>query len=113
MSKNSTKRLTVTLEYYIIKIAEEKAKVMFKGNINNYINRLICSNNKHEVRKAVKIIEQEQEKKKPLAVPETVKTAMFNNVCNYCNQTIYQGDEICKAEDYESYIHRKCCKESE
>ncbi len=113
MSKNSTKRLTITLDDYIIKIAEAKAKIMFKGNMDNYINWLICSNNKQDVRKAVKIIEADKEKKKPIAVPETLKTAMFNNVCDYCNQPIYQGDEICKAEDYENYIHKRCCRRIE
>ncbi|QGU94459.1 hypothetical protein GOM49_04500 [Clostridium bovifaecis] len=110
MGVNNVKRLTVTLDDYIIKIAEEKAKIMFKGNMDNYINWLICSNNKQEVKKIVKTIEEKQEKKKPLEVPETFKTAMFNNVCDYCKQPIYQGDEICKAEGYDSYIHRKCCR---
>ena len=45
--------------------------------------------------------------------PGTDKTAMYNNVCDYCKEPIYQGDEICKAEGYENYIHKKCCKTKE
>ena len=86
---------------------------MFKGNMDNYINWLICSNNKQAVTKAVKQLEIKLEGKKPVAIPDTKKTAMYNNVCEYCKEPIYQGDEICKAESYESYIHRRCCKRVE
>lgn len=113
MGKNCIKRLTVTLDEYIIKIAEEKAKTMFKGNVDNYINWLICSNNKFEVKKAVKDLEKQLEEQKPEAIPETLKTAMYNNECDFCKQPIYQGDEICRAEGYANYIHRKCCRRSE
>lgn len=113
MGKNYAKRLTVTLDDYIIKIAEEKAKILFKGNIDNYINWLIWSDDKQEVKKAFKKIEKKQEEKKPVAIPETIKIAMYNNVCDFCKGPIYQGDEICKAEGYENYIHRKCCKKIE
>lgn len=113
MGKNCAKRLTLNLDDYVIRIAEEKAKVMFKGNIDNYINWLICSNNKLEVKKAVKEIERKLEEKKPAAVPETQKTAMYNNECDFCKEPIYQGDEICKAEGYENYIHLKCTKSAE
>lgn len=107
---DSIKRLTVNLDDYVMKIAEEKAKVMFKGNMDNYINWLICSNNRNEVRKIVSEKEKELEEKKPRKVPDTQKTAMYNNVCDFCKQPIYQGEEISKAEDYENYIHLKCCK---
>lgn len=113
MGGNCTKRLTVTLDDYIIKIAEEKAKILFKGNMDNYINWLICSNNQQAVKRAVKEIEKKCDKKKPTAIPDTLKTAMYNNVCDFCKQPIYQGDEICKAEGYENYIHNKCCKQVE
>lgn len=110
MGANSIKRLTVNLDDYVIKIAEEKAKVMFKGNVDNYIHWLISSNNKQQVKKVVKDMEKKLEEKKPAAIPNTSKTAMYNNVCDFCKQPIYQGEEICKAEGYENYIHRKCCK---
>lgn len=110
MGVNNIKRMTVNLEEYVIKIAEEKASVMFKGNMDNYINWLICNNNKSEVKKAVKEKEKELEERKPAAVPDTQKTAMYNNVCDFCNQPIYQGEEISKAEGYENYIHLRCCK---
>lgn len=110
MGVKSDKRLTVTLEDYVIKIAEAKAKIMFKGNIDNYINWLICTNNKHEIKKAVRQLEMEKDEKKPISIPDTMKTAMYNNICDFCKEPIYQGDEICKAEGYDNYIHRKCCK---
>lgn len=110
MGVKSEKRLTVTLDDYVIKIAEAKAKIMFKGNIDNYINWLICTNNKLEVKKAVRQLEMKRDEKKPVAILETLKTAMYNNICDYCKEAIYQGDEICKAEGYENYIHRRCCK---
>jgi hypothetical protein len=110
MGVKNVKRLTVTLDDYVVKIAEDKAKVMFKGNMDNYINWLICTNNKHEVKKAVKHLENKLEEKKPLAIPDTNKTAMYNNTCDFCKEPIYQGDEICKAEGFESYIHKRCCK---
>jgi hypothetical protein len=113
MGAKNAKRLTVTLDDYVVKIAEEKAKVMFKGNIDNYINWLICTNNKHEIKKAVKLLEKKEEDRKPVAVKDTKKTAMYNNTCDYCKEPIYQGDEICKAEGYENYIHSKCCKKVE
>jgi hypothetical protein len=113
MGVKNIKRLTVTLDDYVIKVAEEKAKLMFKGNIDNYINWLICSNNKHEIRKAAKQLESKLEEKKPLAIPDTKKTAMYNNTCDFCDDPIYQGDEICKAEGYANYIHRSCCKKVE
>lgn len=113
MGIRNAKRLTVTLDDYVIKVAEEKAKVMFKGNMDNYINWLICSNNKHEIKKAVDKFERNQEEKKPIAVPDTKKTAMYNNTCDFCKEPIYQGDEICKAESFENYIHCRCCKKGE
>lgn len=113
MRKSCAKRLTLTLDDYVIKITEQKAKIMFKGNIDNYINWLICSNNKQEVKKAVREIDEKLEKKKPAAIPETLKTAMYNNICDFCKEPIYQGDEICKAEGYENYIHLKCSKKTE
>jgi hypothetical protein len=113
MGKDYSKRLTLTLDDYVIRIAEEKAKVMFKGNLDNYINWLICSNNQQEVKKAIKEIERKLEEKKPLAIPETLKTAMYNNTCDYCKELINQGDEICKAEGFDSYIHRKCTRKVE
>lgn len=112
-AKPKTKRLTVTLDDYVIEAAQQKADVMFKGNLDYYINWLICSNNKQEIKKKVKDIQKGQEKNKPKAIPDTEKTAMYNNTCDYCNQPIYQGDEICKAEGYENYIHKKCCKTKE
>jgi hypothetical protein len=108
MEENNSKRLTITLDEYVIRIAEEKAKLMFKGDINNYINWLICSNNKFEIRKVVDDIEKKLNMKKPFLVSGTKKTAMYNNTCDFCNKPIYQGDEICKAEGFENYIHIKC-----
>jgi|GEM_PF-1732147 len=113
MGDKNVKRLTVTLDDYVVKIAEEKAKVMFKGNMDNYINWLICTNNKHEIKKVVKQLEMNQEENKPIPIPDTRKTAMYNNLCDFCKEPIYQGDEICKAEGYDNYIHRKCCKKEE
>lgn len=110
MSKATFKRLTVNLEDYVIEIAQKKAKAMFSGDLENYINWLICSNNKQEVMKKVKLIDEDLEKKKPQAITDTVKTAMYNSVCDFCNGPIYQGVEICKAEGYENYIHKDCCK---
>ena len=52
------KRLTINLEDYILEIAEEKSKIMFKGKIEDYIHWLICSNNKYEVKKKIKEIEK-------------------------------------------------------
>lgn len=110
MGKATCKRLTVNLEDYVILVAQQKANIMFKGNLDYYINWLICSNNKQEVKKKIKIIGEYLYEKKPLAILDTVKTAMYNNVCDFCKGPIYQGDEICKAEGYENYIHKKCCK---
>ena len=86
---------------------------MFKGNIDYYVNWLICNNNKQAIKKKVKSLEKEKEKKKPTVIPDPDKTAMYNNVCDYCKEPIYQGDEIFKAEGYENYIHKKCCKTKE
>lgn len=105
-----TKRLTVNLDDYVIEIAKQKAQIMFKGSLDYYINWLICSNNKQEIKKKVKSQEKEIEKKKPLALPDTDKIAIYNNICNFCNEPIFPGDEICKAEGYENYIHKKCSK---
>lgn len=113
MGKNYIKRLTITLDDHIMKIAEEKAKILFKGNMDNYINWLICSNNKQEIKKVIKRREREEGEKKPIAIPDTLKTAMYNSTCDYCKEPIYQGDEICKAEGYANYIHKKCCRKGE
>lgn len=113
MEVKNIKRLTITLDDYVLKVAEEKAKMMFKGNLDNYINWLICSNNKHEIRKVAKQLESKLEEKKPLAIPDTRKTAMYNNTCDFCNESIYQGDEISRAEGYSNYIHSGCCKKVE
>lgn len=110
MGKAESKRLTVNLDEYVIEIAQKKANIMFKGNLDYYINWLICSNNKQEIKKRVKFKEEALDKKKPQAIADTLKTAMFNNVCDFCNGPIYQGEEICKAEGYENYIHKKCCR---
>lgn len=104
------KRLTINLEDYILDIAEEKAKIMFKGKIDDYIHWLICNNNKYEVKKKIKEIEKLLEEQKLTAIPETYKTAMYNNICEYCGEAINQGDEICRAEGYKNYIHKKHCK---
>lgn len=113
MGENRNKRLTVTLDDYVIKIAEEKAKLMFKGDINNYINWLICSNNKQEVKKIVEELDKKLSMKKPVLITGSEKNAMYNNVCAFCNKPIYQGDEICKAEGYDNYIHKKCSRKNE
>lgn len=110
MEKVSSKRLIVNLEEYVVEVAQEKANIMFKGDLDCYINWLICSNNKHEIKKKVKLIDEVLEAKKPEPIPDTVKTAMYNNVCDFCKEPIYQGEEICQAEGYEHYIHKKCCK---
>lgn len=107
------KRITISLDDYVIEIAEQKSKAMFKGDMDNYINWLICNNNKHAVEKKIRALEKRQEEKKPSAILDSVKTAMYNNVCEYCNEDIYQGDEICRAEGYDNYIHKKCCKSEE
>ncbi|MDW8802474.1 hypothetical protein P8V03_15095 [Clostridium sp. A1-XYC3] len=109
-SKFETKRLTVTLDDYVIEAAQKKAQIMFKGNLDYYINWLICNNNKQEIKKKIRGIQKAEERKKPTAIQNTEKTAMYNNTCVFCKQTIYQGDEICKAEGYENYIHKKCCR---
>lgn len=108
-----TKLLSVNLDDYVIKIARQKARVMFRGNLDYYINWLICNNNKQETKKIVNAIEKEKEKRKPVPIPNTDKTAMYNNVCDYCKKSIYQGEEICKAEGYEKYIHKRCCRNLE
>jgi hypothetical protein len=109
MDKVTSKRLTVNLEDYVIELAQQKANLMFKGNLDYYINWLICSNNRQEVKKKVKLIDEALEKRKPKAILDTVKIAMYNNECDFCKGSIYQGDEICKAEGYENYIHKRCC----
>lgn len=48
-----------------------------------------------------------EENNKPKAILDTGKAAMCNNTCDYCDQPIYQGAEICKAEGYENYIYKK------
>ena len=110
MDKATSKRLTVNLDDYVIELALQKANIMFKGNMDYYINWLICSNNKQGVMKKVKLKDEELEKRKPQAIPDTVKIAMYNNACDFCKGPIYQGVEICKAEEYENYIHKNCCK---
>lgn len=111
--KLKTKRLTVNLDDYVIDAAKQKAEAMFRGNLDNYINWLICSNNRQVIKKKIKELDQEAEKKKPKAISDTDKTAMYNNICDYCSEPIYQGDEICKAEGYENYIHKNCCRKEE
>jgi hypothetical protein len=103
-------RLTINLEDYVVKIAEQKAKYMFNADISSYINWLIRSNNKREIRKKVLEIEASLEEIKPDMSPNTSKIAMYDNLCKFCNKEIYAGDEICRAEGYENYIHKKCCK---
>jgi len=110
MGKTASKRLSVNLEDYVLEVAQQKANIMFKGDIDYYVNWLICSNNKREVKKKIKLINEALEEKRPKAIPDSVKTAMYNNVCDFCKEPIYQGDEICKAEGYGSYIHKRCCK---
>lgn len=110
MDKATSKKLTVNLDEYVIELAIQKANIMFKGNMDYYLNWLICSNNKLEAKKKVKLKDEDLEKSKPRAISDTVKTAMYNNVCDFCKGSIYQGDEICRAEGYENYIHKKCCK---
>lgn len=107
---NNSRKLTINLDNHIMEIAEQKAKVKFKGNIENYINWLICTNNESEVKKKVEELEKNQEKDKAVAIPDTVIVARYKNVCDYCKEVIYQGEEICKAEFYEYYIHKRCCK---
>lgn len=110
MDNATFKRLTVNLDDYVMELALQKADIMFKGNMDYYINWLICSNNKQEVKRKVKLKDEDLEKRKPQAINDTVKTAMYNNACDFCKRPIYQGVEICKAEGYENYIHKSCCK---
>ena len=48
-----TKRLTVNLDDYVIEIAKQKAQIMFKGNLDYYVNWLICNNNRKEIKKKI------------------------------------------------------------
>lgn len=107
---SKTSRITITLEDYVIAVAEQKAKYMFNSDISAYINWLIRSNNKREIRKKVLEIERTLEAAKPLMIQGTQKIAMYDNTCKFCNHEIYPGEEICKAEGFENYIHKKCCK---
>ena len=53
-----TKRLTVNLDDYVIEIAKQKAQIMFKGNLDYYVNWLICNNNRKEIKKKIKTQEK-------------------------------------------------------
>lgn len=95
-----------------MEVAEQKAKYMFNADISAYISWLIRSNNIREIKKKVIEIEEALEATKPEMIPDTQKFAMYDNTCKFCNQQIYPGDEICKANGYENYIHKKCCKKT-
>lgn len=110
MEKENNKRLTVNLEEYVIQVAEEKARANFKGSLDYYINWLICRDNASKIHNYIRKRDEDLEKKKPKLIPNSLKAAMFNNNCDFCKEPIYQGEEICKAEGYENYIHKKCCK---
>lgn len=104
------KIMTVKLEDYVIKIARHKADLYFKGNLSNYINWLVCTNNSKLIKKNLKVKEEEIDKEKPRMIPDTSKSAMFNSVCEFCKKEIYPGDEICQAEGCKNYIHKCCAK---
>ncbi|WP_461205388.1 hypothetical protein [Clostridium sp. DL1XJH146] len=109
MDKNY-KIMSIKIEEYVMEIAKNKANLLFDGDLNNYINWLICSNNLKEMRKELNRVEELKKKKKPIMIEGTVKVAMYNNICDYCKRAIYPGDEICQGEGYKNYIHKKCCK---
>ncbi|WP_156940020.1 hypothetical protein [Clostridium lundense] len=52
------------------------------------------------------------ENRKPKAAPNSLKTVVFNNICDFCKELIYAREEICRAEGYENYIHKKCFKKN-
>lgn len=103
------KIMTVKLESYVIKIARKKADLYFKGDLSNYINWLICTNNSKVIKKIIKD-KEEIDKEKPRMIPDTMRSAMFNNVCEFCKNEIYPGEEICQAEECKNYIHKCCAK---
>jgi hypothetical protein len=110
MVNSNLVRITLTIEDYVVEVAEQKAKYIFNADISAYINWLIRSNNKREIKKKVLELEAALEATKPEMLPNTNKIAMYDNTCKFCNNEIYPGDEICKAEGYENYIHKRCCK---
>jgi hypothetical protein len=112
MINSNIVRITINLEDYVVTIAEQKAKYMFNSDISAYINWLIRTNNKSEIVKRVIEIEDDLEAIKPEMTPNTLKVAMYDNTCKFCNHEIYPGDDICRAEGYENYIHKKCCKKT-
>lgn len=110
MDNTKNKRLIVSLEDYVVEAAEEKARANFKGSLDYYINWLICRDNASKIKKVIKKRNEDLEKKKPNMITGTLKIAMYNNTCDFCKEPIYAGEEICKAEGYEKYVHRGCCK---
>ncbi|QGU94506.1 hypothetical protein GOM49_04780 [Clostridium bovifaecis] len=102
--------LNVTLKNYVIETAEEKAKMMFDGSMNMYINYLICKDNKGRIRRKILELERKLEAKKPKKIAGTGKKAMYSNTCEFCKMAINPGEEICQAEGYSNFIHSKCCK---
>lgn len=110
MGNSNIVRITLNIEDYVVDVAEQKAKYMFNSDMSAYINWLIRSNNKREIKKKVIAIEEALEATKPEMLPNTNKIAMYDNTCKFCNHQIYPGDEICRAKDYENYLHKKCCK---
>lgn len=112
MANSNIIRVNINLEDYVVAVAEQKAKYMFNADLSSYINWLIRSNNKREIRKKVLALEEALEATKPEMTPNTNKIAMYDNTCKFCNGEIYPGDEICRAEGFENYIHKKCCKKT-
>lgn len=97
---------TISLQPYVLKIAEEKAEMFHGGSLSGYINWLICSDNTKKVKAAL------DEERKPIRVSDTIQAEKVT-LCHACNEYIRAGDDICRAKFQDGWIHwvhLKCSK---
>ncbi|WP_373898758.1 hypothetical protein ACER0A_005175 [Haloimpatiens sp. FM7315] len=96
---------TISLQEDVFIVAAKKAKVICNGNLSNYINTLIYNANKEEI--------QQLQNNKPKRCG-VIFSASRSTICEYCEQYIHVGDEICNSiypDGHYGYTHVNCSKE--
>ena len=101
---------TISLQEYVVEVAEKNAKIMCNGNLSNYINSLIYNSNREEIE--LKAKEKELNKPKRCGV---IFAAQKSSTCEYCGKQIKPRSKICNGEfldGHQSYVHQRCCRET-
>lgn len=100
---------TISLQNYVLEVAEQKSRELFGGSISNYLSYLICNDNKEKIEKCLQKIEL----MKPVRISEA-KAALFESDCPYCGKKIKIGESIYNVLLYnglERCVHKNCSRD--